>query len=407
MANRSVNLDPKVFSISDLKREGSARLPPMYRDFYNEGAMDMETLRENEEAYRRYKIRPRILVNVDHVDTSAEIFGVKVSNQYYRRLAGLADASKVPFPLGFSPSAMHQLAHPEGEVATSKAAAAEGICMGLSSYSTVSLEEVAQQGLGNPLFMQVCVLKDRRTTLQLLKRAEAAGYKAIFVSVDVPVLGRRLNEMRNSFTLPEDMQLPNLLSDGRKEFSGGNAATAFDEDASLDWDSAIPWLKENTKMQIWLKGGQLIYREIAHHSFADDRPVNTPEDVQMAIDHNLDGVVISNHGGRQLDGIAATLDTLRVCAPLAKGKIQIAVDGGVRKGSDIFKAIALGADHVFVGRVPIWGLAYNGQKGVELAVKMLKEEFAVTMRLAGCASVKDITPDRLAFLRQDGILARL
>ncbi|KAK2596021.1 hypothetical protein N8I77_013532 [Diaporthe amygdali] len=390
MANRSVNLDPKVFSISDLKREGSARLPPMYRDFYNEGAMDMETLRENEEAYRRYKIRPRILVNVDHVDTSAEIFGVKV-----------------PFPLGFSPSAMHQLAHPEGEVATSKAAAAEGICMGLSSYSTVSLEEVAQQGLGNPLFMQVCVLKDRRTTLQLLKRAEAAGYKAIFVSVDVPVLGRRLNEMRNSFTLPEDMQLPNLLSDGRKEFSGGNAATAFDEDASLDWDSAIPWLKENTKMQIWLKGGQLIYREIAHHSFADDRPVNTPEDVQMAIDHNLDGVVISNHGGRQLDGIAATLDTLRVCAPLAKGKIQIAVDGGVRKGSDIFKAIALGADHVFVGRVPIWGLAYNGQKGVELAVKMLKEEFAVTMRLAGCASVKDITPDRLAFLRQDGILARL
>ncbi|KAK7706685.1 hypothetical protein SLS64_007516 [Diaporthe eres] len=209
----------------------------------------------------------------------------------------------VPFPFGFSPSAMHQLAHPEGEVATSRAAASEGICMGLSSYSTVSLEEVAQQGLGNPYFMQVCVLKDRRTTLQLLQRAEAANYKAIFVSVDVPVLGRRLNEMRNSFTLPEEMQFPNLLSNGRKEFSGDNAATAF---------------------------------------------VNTTEDVQMAIDHNLDGVVISNHGGRQLDGIAATLDTLRVCAPLAKGKIQIAVDGGVRKGSDIFKAIALGADHVFV-----------------------------------------------------------
>ncbi|KAG6357318.1 hypothetical protein INS49_015196 [Diaporthe citri] len=367
MANRSVSLDTKVFSINDLKREGSAKLPPMYR-----GAMDMETLRENEEAYRRYKIRPRILVNVDHVDTSAEIFGIKV-----------------PFPFGFSPSAMHQLAHPEGEVATSRAAASEGICMGLSSYSTVSLEEVAQQGLGNPFFMQVCVLKDRRTTLQLLQRAEAANYKAIFVSVDVPVLGRRLNEMRNSFTLPEEMQFPNLLSNGRKEFSGDNAATAFDEDASLDWNSAIPWLKEHTKMQIWLKG------------------VNTTEDIQMAIDHNLDGVVISNHGGRQLDGIAATLDTLRVCAPLAKGKIQIAVDGGVRKGSDIFKAIALGADHVLVGRIPIWGLAYNGQKGVELAIKMLKEEFAVTMRLAGCASVKDITPDRLAYLRHDGILARL
>ncbi|KAL1848488.1 hypothetical protein Daus18300_013589 [Diaporthe australafricana] len=350
MANRSVSLDTKVFSINDLKREGSAKLPPVYRDFYNEGAMDMDTLRENEEAYRRYKIRPRILVNVDHVDTSTEIFGVKV-----------------PFPLGFSPSAMHKLAHPEGEVATSKAAAAEGICMGLSSYSTVSLEDVAQQGLGNPYFMQVCVLKDRQTTLQLLQRAEAASYKAIFVSVDCPVLGRRLNEMRNRFTLPENMQFPNLLSNGRKEFSGDNAATAFD--ASLDWNSAIPWLKEHTKMQIWLKG------------------VNTTEDVQMAIEHELDGVVISNHGGRQLDGIAATLDTLRVCAPIAKGKIQIAVDGGVRKGSDIFKAIALGADHVFIGRIPIWGLAYNGQKGVELAIKMLKEEFAVTMRLAGSISI--------------------
>lgn len=178
--------------------------------------------------------------------------------------------------------------------------------------------------------------------------------------------------------------------------------------------------------------------------FTDNRLVNTIEDVQMAIDHNLDGVVISNHGGRQLDGVAATLDTLRVCAPVAKGKIQIAVDGGVRKGSDIFKAIALGADHVFVGRIPIWGLAvrnpkqtslsrigvltfmqYNGQKGVELAIKMLKEEFATTMKLAGfvflhslvkgsntdfqgrCASVKDITLDRLAYLRHDGILARL
>ncbi|KAH0364814.1 FMN-dependent dehydrogenase, partial [Aureobasidium melanogenum] len=309
----------------------------------------MESLLDNEQAYRRYKIRPRILVDVEKLDMSTEIFGVKV-----------------PFPLGFSPSAMHKLAHPDGEVATSRAAASQGICMGLSSYSTTSLEEVAAQGEGNPYFVQICVLKDRRTTLQLLKRAEKAGYKAVFVSVDVPVLGRRLNEMRNNFILPEEMEFPNILSNGKSEFSGDNEATAYD--ASLKWDTAIPWLKANTNMQIWLKG------------------VNTAEDVALAIQHGLDGIVISNHGGRQLDGIPATLDTLRECAPIAKGRIRIAVDGGIRQGSDIFKALALGAEHCFVGRIPIWGLAFKGQEGVELAIKILMQEFAITMRLAGHAS---------------------
>ncbi|KAH0042784.1 FMN-dependent dehydrogenase, partial [Aureobasidium melanogenum] len=308
--------------------------------------MEMESLMDNEQAYRRYKIRPRILVDVDKLDMSTEIFGVKV-----------------PFPLGFSPSAMHKLAHPEGEVATSRAAASQGICMGLSSYSTISLEDVAAQGEGNPYFVQICVLKDRRTTLQLLKRAEKAGYKAVFVSVDVPVLGRRLNEMRNNFILPEEMEFPNILSSGKAEFSGENEATAYD--ASLNWDTAIPWLKANTNMQIWLKG------------------VNTAEDVALAIQHGLDGIVISNHGGRQLDGVPATLDTLRECAPIAKGRISIAVDGGIRQGSDIFKALALGAEHCFVGRIPIWGLAYKGQEGVELAIKILMQELAITMRLAG------------------------
>ncbi|KAG9665027.1 FMN-dependent dehydrogenase, partial [Aureobasidium melanogenum] len=309
----------------------------------------MESLLDNEQAYRRYKIRPRILVDVEKLDMSTEIFGVKV-----------------PFPLGFSPSAMHKLAHPEGEVATSRAAASQGICMGLSSYSTTSLEDVAAQGEGNPYFVQICVLKDRRTTLQLLKRAEKAGYKAVFVSVDVPVLGRRLNEMRNNFILPEEMEFPNILSSGKAEFSGENEATAYD--ASLKWDTAIPWLKANTNMQIWLKG------------------VNTAEDVALAIQHGLDGIVISNHGGRQLDGVPATLDTLRECAPIAKGRISIAVDGGIRQGSDIFKALALEAEHCFVGRIPIWGLAYKGQEGVELGIKILLQEFAITMRLAGHAS---------------------
>lgn len=172
---------------------------------------------------------------------------------------------------------------------------------------------------------------------------EDAGYCALFLSVDVPVLGRRLGEMRSNFTLPKGMSFPNLLSEGQDEFGTpdgkNNGPQAFDD--TIEWEEIIPWLKANTNMQIWLKG------------------ILSPEDVELAIVAGVDGVVISNHGGRQLDGVPATLDSLRQCAPIAKGRIQIAVDGGIRRGSDIFKAIALGADFCFLGRVAIWGLAVS------------------------------------------------
>jgi (S)-2-hydroxy-acid oxidase len=214
--------------------------------------------------------------------------------------------------------------------------------------------------------------------------------------------------MRTNFTLPKDLSFPNLLSKGFDEFGApdakGNGPQAFDD--TLEWEEIIPWLKQQTKMQIWLKG------------------ISSPEDVEQAIAAGVDGVVISNHGGRQLDGVPATLDALRQCAPIAKGHIQIAVDGGIRRGSDIFKAIALGADFCFLGRIAIWGLAvsdhlttriltsaklfqYKGQEGVELAIQILLEEFKSTMALAGCRSVKEITPNHLSVLEHNGILAKL
>ncbi|KAJ0159726.1 Hydroxyacid oxidase 1, partial [Colletotrichum tanaceti] len=221
----------------------------------------------------------------------------------------------------------------------------------------------------------------------------ASGYKAIFLSVDTPLLGRRLNEYRNNFHLPDGVGWPNLLSDGKSELSGdtddSKLTSRHDFDPSLDWASAIPWLKQHTKLQLWLKG------------------VYTPDDVALAIRHGLDGVVISNHGGRQLDGVPATLDVLRICAPVAAGKIPIAVDGGIRRGTDIFKALALGASHCFVGRIPIWGLAYNGQEGVELALKILQYEFKITMALAGCRTIKDISRGHVAYLNSNGVLAKL
>ncbi|KAF7561137.1 hypothetical protein G7046_g2997 [Stylonectria norvegica] len=335
MANRGKTYDARVHTIADLKEYGCNNLPKMYRDYFNGGAMDMVTLQDNEDAYNRYKIRPQILVNVQNVDIRGEIFGYKTA-----------------LPVGFSPAAMHRLAHPDGELATSRAAAKMGICMALSSYATESLEDVKAQGSDNPYVMQLCVLKDRETTLQILRRAETSGYKAIFLSVDVPLLGRRLNEYRNNFT-------------------------------------AIPWLRQHTKLQLWIKG------------------VYGAEDVHLAIQHGLDGIVVSNHGGRQLDGVPSTLDALRECAIAAGGSIPIAVDGGIRRGTDIFKALAMGASHCFVGRIPIWGLAYNGQEGVELALKILMDEFKITMALSGCKTIKDITRDHLRYFDGNGVLAKL
>ncbi|CAH0053715.1 unnamed protein product [Clonostachys solani] len=396
MANRGISWDPLVHSIQDLKEEGSKRLPKMYRgkytctkkplfilgtaDYYNEGAMDLITLRDNEEAFNYFKIQPRILVNVDNVDISGEIFGFKTA-----------------LPLAIGPAAMHKLAHPDGELATSRAAANIGVCMGLSSYATESIENVAAVGKGNPYVMQLSVLKDRNTTFQMLQRAEACGYKAIFLTSDVPILGRRLNEYRNSFILPDDMSWPNLLSDGKSELNGSAnrgvngeevlGRLSHDYDASLDWATAIPWLRKHTKLQIWVKG------------------IYSVDDMRAAIEYGVDGVLISNHGGRQLDGVPATIDVLRQCAPVAAGAIPIALDGGIRRGTDIFKALALGASHCFVGRIPIWGLAYNGQEGIELAFKILMHEFKVAMALAG--TVSDITRDRISYKKSDGSLARL
>ncbi|CAG9988779.1 unnamed protein product [Clonostachys byssicola] len=413
MANRGKTLDREVFTINDLKEKGCKKLPRSYRGTNSTDSNHhlFNSVQDNEAAYNRYKIRPRVLRDVSNIDTSTTILGTKVS-----------------WPFGFSPAASHKLAHPDGELATSRAAADAGICMALSAYATCSLEDVIAQGKGNPYFMQFSILKNRSITRQILQRAESkqsistkftptlviiflsadAGYKAVMLTVDAPRLGRRLNEYRNSFGIPEGMGYPNILPG--VDFSNledKGADLAYED--SLNWEQTVTWIRENTKLPIWFKG------------------VYTADDISLAIQHGVDGVLISNHGGRQLDGVPATLDALRECAPVAKGKIKIAIDGGIRRGTDIFKALALGADYVFAGRVPIWGLAvglayqgnvkrnkggrkrasYNGQQGVELAINLLYDEFVMAMALAGCKSIKDISKDHLSLLTEQGVLARL
>ncbi|KAE8142945.1 FMN-dependent dehydrogenase [Aspergillus pseudotamarii] len=373
MSIRPPVYDKNVLSIVDLQREASMKLPKVYREYYNDGATDMISLRDNVTAFDRYKIRPRVLVKIHELDTSAELFG-----------------SKVTFPLGFSPTALHKLAHPDGEFATSQAAANMGIGMALSSYASTPLEDVAAQGTGhNPYAIQLAIPKDRSIAAQMIRRAEAAGYKAIFLTVDCSVLGIRYNENRNNFALPTGMAYPNLSPDPSKPFGLGEEFPDIEYDTEITWCEAISWVRSITNMKIWAKG------------------IYTPEDVILAIEHGFDGIIISNHGGRQLDGVPATLDVLRECAPIAKGRIPIAIDGGIRRGSDIFKALALGAQHCFVGRVPLWGLAYNGKKGVELAVKILLTELKVTMALAGCRSIKDISRSHLATVDSSGVICKL
>ncbi|KAL4912874.1 hypothetical protein BDW62DRAFT_214685 [Aspergillus aurantiobrunneus] len=294
MANRGKSHDTKVYSIQDLERLGSDKMRKTYREYYSEGAMDLITLRENKSAYDRYLLRPRVLRDVSNIDTTTTILG-----------------SKVKFPFGFSPTAMQALAHPDGEVATSKAAAACGVLMGLSNYSTISLEKVIAHAQGNPYAMQMSLLKNKDAMVRMIKRAEAAGFKALFVTLDAPYLGRRLNEFRNNCT--------------------------------MEWPQLVPFFRQHTNMQIWGKG------------------IYTAADADLAIKYGLNGIIISNHGGRQLDSVPSSLDVLREVVPVAKGKNTIAVDGGIRRGTDIFKALAPGADFCLAGRPAIWGLAPDGR----------------------------------------------
>ncbi|KAH6999170.1 FMN-dependent dehydrogenase [Ilyonectria sp. MPI-CAGE-AT-0026] len=365
----------QIFCIQDLKKAASEKMSQMYRDYYNGGAMDNITLGQNETAFDRYLIRPRVLRNVSNIDTATTLWGATTA-----------------FPLGLSPSAMHRLAHADGEVGTSKACAARHVPMILSALSNDTLEDVSAQSSdgSTPYAIQVSPFKDRQITINLLARAKAAGYKAVVLTVDAPMFGRRLEDLRNGFSVPPGTKFPNLSSQASSESGGlGGGIPDLSFDTAATWEEKIAWLRSQTDLELWVKG------------------VTSPEDVSIAIRHGVDGVIISNHGGRQLDTTPATVDILREVAPVARGKIRLAIDGGIRRGSDIFKAIALGADFVFVGRIAIWGLAYDGSNGVGLALDLLLDEFKLCMGLAGCAKVADITAAHLSILQSNGLLGKV
>ncbi|XP_035698212.1 hydroxyacid oxidase 1-like [Branchiostoma floridae] len=353
----------KFVCLADFENFARESLDTNASNYYNSGANNEQTLRDNVDAFRSYRLRPRFLRDVSRRDTTTTVLG-----------------ELLDFPVALAPTAMQRMAHPDGEVASAKAAASMNTGMILSSWATSTIEEVAEAAPRGLRWFQLYVYKDRQVTRNLVERAEKAGYKAIFLTIDTPILGKRLEDTRNKFKLPAHLRLANFsegdVRSSRVQSDSDSGLAAYVAsliDPSLSWEH-VDWLRSVTKLPIILKG------------------VLTAEVAREAVEHGVDGILVSNHGARQLDGVPATIDALREVASAVNGQVEVYLDGGVRTGTDVLKALALGARCVFVGRPVLWGLAYKGQEGVQEMLQMLKEEFSLSMALSGCSRVSAITP---------------
>jgi len=335
-------------------------LSPMALDYYASGAWDEVTLRQNRTAFEQLKLRPRMLVDVSERDLSTEILG-----QFFS------------MPILIAPMAFQCLAHPEGELATARAAAELGAVMVLSTMSTKSLEEVAQVRQKTNQWFQLYVHRDRALTQALVERSEEAGFTALCLTVDAPVLGRRERDQRNQFTLPAEMELANLATMADLEIpqtlGESGLFTYFTQqlDPGLTWRD-VEWLQSLTKLPVVVKG------------------ILRGDDALRAVEHGVKAIIVSNHGGRQLDSAIATIDALPEVVAAVGDAAEVLIDGGIRRGTDVFKALALGAKGVLVGRPVLWALAVDGEAGVRHALELLRDELDVAMALSGCATVKDI-----------------
>jgi isopentenyl diphosphate isomerase/L-lactate dehydrogenase-like FMN-dependent dehydrogenase len=349
-----------VFDYEELARQ---KLSQPFFDYIAGGADDEVTLHRNRQAFEDIELRPRALVDVSEVDLSTSVLG-----------------QRVEMPVLLAPVAVQRLAHPEGELATARAAAAAGTIMTLSTMASASIEEVAEASDG-PKWFQLYVHPDRNVSKRMVQRAEAAGYKAVCLTVDVPRLGRRERDFRNRFDYPPGVAHRNYIGEVELpplEVEAGTSALSASADVlidpSLTWE-VIDWLRSLTHLPIIVKG------------------VMTAEDARLAVDHGASAIVVSNHGGRQLDGAPATIGVLPEIVTAVQGRCEVLLDSGIRRGTDILKALALGANAVLVGRAYIWGLAVGGEKGVTQVLSMLRNELELAMALCGCRSMSDVSPE--------------
>jgi len=343
-----------------LEAAARERLEPGVYDYIAGGADAELTVAANLAAWSRMRLRPRVLRDVSAVSTATTMLG-----------------AEVPTPLLVAPMAYHRMVHPEGEAATAAAAAAAGAVYVLSTQATMSVEEVAAAAPDALRWFQVYVVRDRGWTAELAARAAAAGYRALVLTVDVPLLGNRLRDLRNRFRLPSGLAPANAPPVGgarQRELAADPLAQAGQFDPSLTPD-AIAWLADRSGLPVLVKG------------------VLRGDDAVACLDAGAAGIVVSNHGGRQLDTAVATADVLAEAVDAVAGRAEVYVDGGVRRGTDIVKALALGARGVLVGRPVLWALAGGGAAGVQELLDGLVGELALAMALCGAATVDDLTAD--------------
>ena len=347
-------------TLTDVEARALAVLDLDWAEYFAGGAGAERTLRANIDAFASIHLRQRVLCGIDSVSTEATILGHPVRS-----------------PVVVAPVAYQAMAHPDGELAMARAAAHSGSALCLSTFSTYSIGEVAEAAPDAVRFLQVYVFRDRGVTDELIAQALELGFSAIFLTVDLPVLGMRDRERRIEWKFPEDSIPAVQYALGR-----GMTGEGLDLlDPTLDW-AYLEQLASRVSVPVVVKG------------------VLDPDDAVLAADHGASGVVVSNHGGRQLDGVAATIDALPPIVEAVGDRLEILLDGGVRRGTDVAVALALGARAVLAGRMPLWGLGAAGEEGASVVLELLREELHGALHLTGCRSVADLTPARLARSRR-------
>ncbi|HEV7129457.1 MAG TPA: alpha-hydroxy acid oxidase [Ktedonobacterales bacterium] len=339
-------------NLLDYERLAQQRLNPVYWDFFAGGGDDEVTLRANRTDFARLRLRPRVLVDVHHCATSTSVLGLPVD-----------------MPILIAPTALHCLAHPEGECATAQAAGAAGTLMVASTDATRPLEAIAQAASG-PLWFQLYIYHSLAVAAGLVHRAEVAGYRAIVLTVDLPVLGNRERSTRHHVALPPP-PLTEANFVGVAEADGGDWLP-------VTWET-VDWLRALTTLPILIKG------------------ILTAEDALLALAHGVSGIIVSNHGGRQLDGAVSSIEALPAIVAAVAGRCEVYLDGGIRRGTDVLKALALGARAVLVGRPILWGLAVDGASGVQRVLEILRTELERALQLAGCPSLASVTPSLVSW----------
>ncbi len=337
-----------VAEFEPLARERMAATPAAW-DYYAGGAGDELTIADNRDAWNRLRLRPHVLVDVSKIELGTTAFGARLGH-----------------PVIVAPTAAHDLAHDDSELATATGAAAAGALMTLSTISSVPMEDVAAAAPGAPRWFQLYDPTDREAARALVERAAAAGYSAVALTVDLPLPGNRERDRRNEFAVELGVHLP---PDQPVDPETGIVVLP-----TMDWDE-LAWLRSVCPIPLIAKG------------------ILRADDALRAVEAGCDGIWVSNHGGRQLDTSIATADALPEVVEAVAGRGLIVVDGGVRRGIDVLKALALGADLVAVGRPVLWGLAVGGADGVQRVLEILRDELSLAMALSGCRSIGEITAD--------------